>query len=601
MPLHAVILAAGYGRRMRPLSDETHKALLPVGGTTILGRIVDGLAAVGVDDVTVVTGYRADDVRAFLEAHAPGLAVRYVHNARYEATNNIVSLNLALAALPLDRDVLVIECDLLFDPEVLARLMAAPGGNVALVDRYRAGMDGTVVAVEDGVITQVYPPHLQGPRFDYHGTFKTLNVYRFDRAFCRDVFRPLLDCYATLIDGNCYYELVLGMLVNMQRHRIHALQVDGLRWVEVDDPNDLAVARFQFEPDARADVLDRLQGGHWNLDLLDFAFMRNAHFPTDAMIAAMRQALPALLASYGSTQAVLNEKLAWHLGVRADRVQVLHGATQFYPILRRMAGGRPVLAPAPTFGEYARMFPDATTYADAPGIDLDALAAGCTPGRIVVIVSPNSPTGTVVPTAWIHAQAAAHPDVWFVVDESFAAFADEEPLVARLERAPLPNVLVLTSLSKSLGVPGLRLGYVYANDERAIRAIGEEIPIWNLSAPAEFYLELLLKFRQDLDASLERTREDRARFAHALASLDAVARVHPSGGNFLLVDLAPEWRDTAAVRRALLARGIEVKDVSDRFVPRVPRLRLAVRVDADHARLIEALAQVTGAGPEALS
>jgi choline kinase len=112
--MHAIILAAGYGRRMQPLSDRCHKALLPIAGDTILGRLVDSLDAIGVHDVTVVTGYRADDVIAFLRARKPPLRCTFVHNARWSETNNIVSLSMALDAVPRDEDILLIECDLIF-------------------------------------------------------------------------------------------------------------------------------------------------------------------------------------------------------------------------------------------------------------------------------------------------------------------------------------------------------------------------------------------------------------------------------------------------------------------------------------------------------
>ncbi|HVC21120.1 MAG TPA: aminotransferase class I/II-fold pyridoxal phosphate-dependent enzyme, partial [Vicinamibacterales bacterium] len=536
--MHAIILTAGYGRRMQPLSDAQHKALLPVAGSTILGRIVDSLLAAGLPDILIVTGYRADDIHAFLRERYPQVPFRFVHNGRYADTNNIVSLSLALDAMPLDRDVLLIECDLLFDARIIRRLAEAPSGNVALVDHYRAGMDGTVVAVDSGVITHVFPPHLQGPDFSYADKFKTLNIYRFDAGFCRSTLQPLLSCYANLIDGNCYYELVLGMLVNMQRQRIAAEVVDGTLWAEVDDPNDLAVARFRFEPERRAEVLDRALGGHWSFDLLDFAFMRNAHFPTDAMLAAMRQALPDVIRSYGSTQVVLNEKLGYFLRADPARLQVLHGASQAYPLLQELFAGRRVLVPAPTFGEYRRAFPEAGTYADAPGFDRDALERAAAGADLIVFVNPNSPTGTTLPTAWLHAFAARHPDRRVLVDESFVDFSGEEPLLRRLEREPLPNVVVLTSLSKSLGVPGLRLGCVYSSDTALIGTIGARLPVWNLSAPAEFFLELLLKYRTDLEASIAQTIADRERFAAELAELPIVRAVLPSGGNFLLVRLA---------------------------------------------------------------
>lgn len=591
----AVILAAGIGRRMHPLSDTCHKALLPIGDATILGRTLDALRSHGVDDIVIVTGHRAADIRAFVAERFRSLAVRFVHNERFASTNNIVSLSLAIDALSLDQDVLLIECDLLFEPEVLGPLFRPGRGNVALLDRYRAGMDGTVVSVEDEVITGVYPPHLQGPNFSYADKFKTLNIYRFDRDFCRSTLRPLLSCYANLIDGNCYYELVLGMLVNMQRQRIEAEIVPERSWAEVDDPNDLASARFQFEPQSRPAILDRAFGGHWNFGLTDFSYLANVHFPTDAMVAAMRQALPDLLRSYGSSQPILNEKLAYVCGGRAERIQALHGASQIYPLLPELVGDRPVLIPAPTFGEYPRVLPRAGCYPDVPGIELDAVEAMLPKDGVLVVVNPNSPTGTVVATDAIWRIATTRPDVLLLVDESFLPFSSEPSLIRRLEADPLPNVAVLTSLSKSMGVPGLRLGFLYSANARLLQRVGGALPVWNLSSLAEFFLELLLKYRSEFDESLRRTRRDRDEFADLLRQVPVVEEVYPSGGNFLLVRLAGGDPIVAAALRTrlLTEQRIEIKDVSakmGKMGSTAPFLRLAVRGAEDNARLAAALA-----------
>ena len=140
-------------------------------------------------------------------------------------------------------------------------------------------------------------------------------------------------------------------------------------------------------------------------------------------------------------------------------------------------------------------------------------------------------------------------------------------MVERLERAPLTNVIVLTSLSKLLGVPGLRLGYIYSADSGIVAAVGDEIPALNLGAPAEFMLELVLNHRAELSASIQQTIADRAELERGLAASPLVARVYPSGGNFLLVDLAAEEGLAAArLRRALIAEHrIDVRDVTDRF------------------------------------
>jgi histidinol-phosphate/aromatic aminotransferase/cobyric acid decarboxylase-like protein/choline kinase len=590
--MKAIVLAAGVGARMRPLTDRIHKSLLIVGERTILGRIIDGLLAIDVDEILIVTGYRAADVQAFISAQYPELPIHYLHNSRYRETNNIFSLAMALDHIQISSDVVLVECDVLFDPSLLARLNSAQRGNIALVDLYRPGMDGTVVSVEAGMVTQVFPAHLQTENFDYSGKYKTLNIYRFDRDFCRQRLQPLLSCYANVIDSGCYYELVLGMLINMQREAVRAEIVDGSQWTEVDDPNDLAGARFTFEPETRGDILNRAKGGHWNFPVLDFAFMRNMYFPTDSMIAAMRRALPSLVRNYGSAQEVLNEKLAYVLECRPERVQCLSGAAQIFPWLSDLLESRRVLVPKPTFGEYERWFPHADIYSDAIGIDCDALAARCASYDLVVVVNPNNPTGTVAPTKWLHTLAAQNPQTTFLVDESFAAFAGQPSMVQRLENAPLDNVLVIASLSKSLGAPGLRLGYAYCSNLDMVARIGAHIPIWNLGAPAEFLLEIVLKFRNELAASFTRTTNDRCDFHRALQATPGVSQVFPSAGNFLLFRLdgnGPAY--AAAITQDLLTRhAINIKNVAARFPQAAPYLRAAVRLPAENHRLIDALA-----------
>lgn len=588
--MQAILLCAGLGRRMQPLTDHLHKSLLPVGASTILGRIVDALMAIDVERILVVTGYLADDVRAFLAARYPQLTFQFVHNARYRETNNIVSLSMALEAATLDDDVILIESDVLFAEGLLTRLRGR-AGNIALVDHYRPGMDGTVVAVDHGVITSVFPVHLQGPDFHYGDKFKTLNIYRFDKGFCKSRFLPLLSCYANLIDEHSYYELVLGMLVNMQREQIHAEIVDGSEWAEVDDPNDLAVARFQFEPERRLEILERTRGGTWNFELLDFTYLRNMHYPTDAIIASLRSALPALVTNYGSTQEVLDEKLAGHLLCAPDRVVLLNGASQAFPLLATLLRAERALLPAPTFGEFTRWWPRHRTYRDAPGIDLAAIEAGAALADFVVVVNPNNPTGTTLSTAALFALAERHPQTRFLIDESFIEFSDEEPMLARLERQPLANVVVLASMSKSLGVPGLRLGYLYTCDAALRAEVRARMPIWNANSLAEYFLEIGLKFRPERAASFQKTAADRAAFVRALEAKPWIAAVYPSGANFVLVRLADGG--PAIVSLLMERHRIYVKDVSDRYAEAGGTwLRLAVRLPHENRRLLDAVDEV---------
>ncbi len=591
--MKAIILTAGFGKRMRPLTGTTHKTLLKIQDRTVIQWIVDALLENGINDIVVITGYQAEELRAHLAEAYPALRITYIHNERYARTNNICSMALALEQVVIDSDVVLIECDLVFHPAVIRRLLASPHPNIALVDRYRSGMDGTVVTVSGSVITEVIPPQRQGAGFLFSDKYKTLNIYRFSREFCAGPFRKLLSYYASVVSDNVYYELVLGIIIYLQHATIHAELLDGEKWAELDDPNDVNLAQFQFDPSIRRSTLAESFGGYWNYDILDFCFIRNMHFPTDSILSELRGNLPALIHNYSSSQAIIDRKMAFYLLCRPEHLITLNGASQAYPWLRSYFAVAKVLIPKPTFGEYSRIFPDAAFYSDDVGLDRDEIAGQTESSEVVVLVNPNNPTGSVLPTAWIHALASAHPDRLFVVDESFIDFSGQPGLLPLLEEQPLPNVILIKSLSKALGIPGLRLGFLYTSNRGFHDHVRSAMPVWNLNSMAENFLEIILKHRPDIETSFARTMEDREKFADALRELPLIKRVHPSGGNFLLVSL--HWRrdKSFALTEALLQRhNIHIKDVSQRFGGTDTHLRLAVRKPEENMMLVSCLGRL---------
>lgn len=597
--MQALILAAGFGRRMRPLTDNRHKTLLPISGGTIIDRIVTGLESRGVTPITIVTGYRDEELKAHLAEGFPSLDIRYVHNSEYETTNNIHSMALAFEEMgDVDDDLVLIESDLIYEPRVLDRLLASTHDNVALVDRYRAGMDGTVVTLADtGLITQVIPPALQSSDFSFADKYKTLNMYRFSASFCRDTLQKLLTYYARTFDKNCYYELILGILIYMQQAQIHGEVIHDERWAEVDDPNDLRIAEFTFNTAERYDTLTNGWGGNWNNEVLDFAFIRNMYFPTPAMLSELRLGLPDLLHNYGSRQVILNEKLAWALQWPVEFVHALAGASQCYPWLRTWFGGRKVLIPEPTFGEYSRVFPDAARYHDGPSADWAEIERAATDAEVVVFVNPNNPSGTLLETERIADFARRHPAKSILVDESFIEFSDETSIVDHLKDERLANVLVIKSLSKSLGAPGLRLGALLTGSPEMSARIERELPIWNLSSVAENFLEIMLKHRPALEQSYVQTAADRDEFSQLLKGCELVDTVFPSGGDFVLVRLTVDAAGADALARALVEQhAFLVKDVSSKMNDGAGYWRLAVRTPEEHALLVSALQSLSVRG-----
>jgi len=591
--MKAIILAAGYGNRMGLLTRDVHKTLLKIGDKTIIERIIDGLCENGIADIVVVTGYREAELKSYLLKHYPKANFKFVHNARYRETNNIYSMALAFDSITIDDDILLIESDLIYEPSVIKRLLDSRQENVALLDKYRSGMDGTVVRVMDGVIAEVIPPHLQHGNFDFSDKYKTLNIYKFSRKFCNEEFKRLLTYYAKVIDDNCYYELILGILIYMKRETIHAEILEGEKWAEVDDPNDLRVAEFIFNKGKRSDILENSFGGYWAHQLTDFCFIRNMYFPNDSIISEMRNNLPSLMHNYGSRQSVLNEKLAYFLLCNKDRVHVLNGASQIYPILREYFAGRKALLPAPTFGEYPRNFPVHEIYSDAVGIDPGEVEKKAARSDLIIFVNPNNPTGSEMPTEWLYNFAGENPDKMIVIDESFIEFSASQSVINLLEDKPLDNIIVIKSLSKSLGIPGLRLGYVYSANQVLNRHIADRLPIWNLNSFAEFFLEIILKHRNSFNQSINATKRDRQEFANALENISLIEKVYPSGGNYLLVKVNRKC-GTGIAEKLLSERSLYIKDISNKFNDGGIYCRLAVRLPAENLSLVAGLKALSG-------
>lgn len=589
--MKAIILAAGFGNRMRPLTNSKHKTLLKINGEAIMDRIVSSLLQNEIYNIVIVTGYRSSELIDHLQLHFKDIQFEFVHNPRYRETNNIFSLALAFEQISLDEDILLIESDLIYTPDVIAKVINSKYENVALISPYTTGLDGTVVQISGNQITSIYPPHLQDEKFNLFDKYKTLNIYKFSKDFCVNEFKKLLVYYAQTIDDNCYYELILGILIYMQRQDIFCEIIANNRWVEVDDPNDLISAEFSFNKENRVTILEESFGGYWNFNILDFCFLRNMYFPTESMIAEMRNNLSSLLTNYGSKQNILNRKLSYVLQCNPDRLLVLNGASQIYPILSTLFVNKKILLPEPTFGEYKKIYPISETYFDGVGINHSKVESKIKHSDVIVFVNPNNPSGSIISTDWLISLIDKYPKKFFIIDESFIEFSEEKSILDSLEISPRNNLLVIRSMSKSYGLPGIRLGFVYTCDNDLLLQMTNQVPIWNLNSVAEFYLEIILKNKRALANSFMQTKKDRDAFAKELKKLEIFETVYPSGADFLLVSTITNRKPISGLVKYLLVNhSIYIKDVTSKFSNK-NRLyfRIAIRLPKENKILVEAI------------
>ena len=581
----AIILAAGYGNRMRPLTDNEHKTLLKINDITIIDNIIDSLIDNAVNNIVVVTGYRSEELKNYLLNNYKDVNFQFINNKDFKTTNNIYSLSLAFKNIKIDSDIILIESDLIYDHKIICNLINDSNKNVALVAKYHSGMDGTVVKIgTKNKITEVIPPHLQDSNFSFSDKYKTLNIYKFSKDFTNNIFSKLLNYYSEVIDDNCYYELVLGMLIYMQKEDIYSLLVDNRDWIEVDDTNDIRIAEYKFGKEKKKEILGNAWGGYWNYEIVDFSFIRNMYFPTPSMIADVKNNIEELIWNYGSSNKIFNKKLSYYLLKDETKLCALNGAAQIYPFINNKYCDAKVLMPSPTFGEYEKIFNNKEYYKDDGLFDFKKISNKIQNNDIIVFVNPNNPTGTFTKSENIYDLIKKHPKKLFIIDESFIDFSNSLSISEISGSELLDNFLIIKSMSKSHGFPGVRIGYVYSNNLNLISDIKKSLPVWNFNSFAEYFLEIMLKYRNEFKISIDKTINDRQEFIKNMKLQKWVNKVFDSNADFILVETDIKILNLVSI--LLHQDSIYIRDISTKFNNGKSYFRFAVRTSNENNLMI---------------
>ena len=241
--MQAILLAAGFGKRLQPLTDQMPKALVPVKGTPLLFHALDCLSRTGkISEVILVVGHRREDIRQAVGAVYQGMQVTYVENPIYDQTNNVYSL--ALVKPYVKEACLLLECDIYYTDDLIQTLLKGEGDCRILVSPFdRETMNGSVVFADaENRCQSLVIKRDQGETFDYTQALKTVNAYYFTRDFAVDVLLPNLEIYVKTQGVNSYYELVIGGLIYYRNSDIRVILISADRWYEVDDARDLELA-----------------------------------------------------------------------------------------------------------------------------------------------------------------------------------------------------------------------------------------------------------------------------------------------------------------------------------------------------------------------
>ena len=600
--MQSIILAAGMGRRLGELTRGNTKCMVEVNGVRLIDRLLTQLAQQQLSRVVIVVGYKGQELKDYIGQRYDGqLKIEYVENPVYDRTNNIYSLSLAKDKLQED-DTLLIESDLVFSDRLIPMIVENPYPNLAMVAKYETWMDGTMVRIdkEQNIVNFIPKKAFRYSDVDHY--YKTVNIYKFSKEFSQQKYVPFLDAYSKAMGLNEYYEQVLRVITLIDDSGLKALPIGDEKWYEIDDVQDLDIAETIFaEGDEMLHRFNYRYGGHWRFPkMLDYCYLVNPYFPTPRMKDELRANFDTLLTEYPSGMMVMQLLAGKYFGVKGQYTVVGNGAAELIKSLMELIEGR-IGVVYPTFEEYPHrlrkeqivsFFPDNADL-HYTAADLMAFFDG-KDIQTLLLINPDNPSGNFIPKAGLLELSAwaKTKGIRLVIDESFVDFSDDFEHNSMISNELLEqnlHLVVMKSISKSYGVPGLRLGILACADLQLINQVKRGVAIWNINSFAEFYLQIFGKYESDYRRACHQFIAERRRFEQLLRQIPFL-RVIPSQANYFCAEVISKFTSAELTKRLLAGYEIMIKDCdSKNFLKGKNFIRVSVRSSEDNDRLIAAL------------
>ena len=603
--MQAIILAAGMGRRLGEYTKDNTKCMVEVNGIKLIDRMLMQLSSLHLNKVIIVVGYKGTHLIQHIGNRYEGLLnIEYVNNPVYDKTNNIFSLALAKEYLEND-DTLLLESDLILDDHLFHLITSSQMPNIALVAKYESWMDGTMVRLDDDNNIVSFIPKSAFKYSEKDTYYKTVNIYKFSKEFSRDKYIPFLDAYCKAVGNNEYYENVLSIISYLNSHVLKALPIGNEKWYEIDDKQDLDIAEALFAEEK--DLLKKYYGrygGYWRFPkMLDYCYLVNPYFPSPRLMEELKSDFDTLLTQYPSGMKVNTLLASKCFGVSEDYIVPGNGAAELIKALLEMVSGK-LGCVRPTFEEYPNRYTSDLEICYVPHNDeyrygtSDLISFFSQhPVETLVLINPDNPSGNFIPindvlklADWCELNGTR-----LVVDESFVDFSDDYRNNSLLHDDLLeshPHLVVMKSISKSFGIPGIRLGILASADTSIISNIKKNVSIWNLNSFAEYFMQIFNKYEKDYNKACGRFVEERQFLYEALNGISFM-RVMPSQANYFLCEILPPLTANKVVLSLLKRHNILTRDCSDKKgLDGKQYMRIAIRSHEDNIKLTEALREL---------
>ncbi|MBR4669480.1 MAG: aminotransferase class I/II-fold pyridoxal phosphate-dependent enzyme [Butyrivibrio sp.] len=598
--MQAIILAAGMGKRLKELTRNNTKCMVKVNGETLIERLLHQLDSVNLSRVVIVVGYEGKKLMDYIDTLNISTPITFVDNPIYDKTNNIYSLFLAKEYMKED-DTLLFESDIILEDKILSGLIEDPRDTLALVDEYKPWMDGTCLRLDDN---DKIIDFISGKKFDFtntEGCYKTVNIYKFSKHFAEKQYIPFLNAYQEALGVNEYYEQVLRVITMLDGAEIVAKRLNGEKWYEIDDEQDLDIAETLFDKKVEDRVLrlEERYGGYWRFpELIDFCYLVNPYYPPKKMKDELKASFDVLLTEYPSGMRVNSLLAAKNFGVHRENIVVGNGAAELIKALMESVTGKVGII-RPTFEEYPNRYEKSEIVAFKPENNEFRYSAddlmnffGDKDISTLVLINPDNPSGNYIDEDGVKKLIAwtAQRGIRFVLDESFIDFADDNTTyIDQNTLVSNKHLFVVKSISKSYGVPGLRLGVLASGDSGEIDKIKKTVSIWNINSFAEFYMQIQEKYKKDYELALERFKAERKRF---LAELNKIALIEviPTQANYFMIKIKDKYNAEELTNILMDKYSILIKDLTTKVGDKY--IRVAIRDEEDNDKLIGALREL---------
>ncbi|XOB42200.1 MAG: sugar phosphate nucleotidyltransferase [Candidatus Nealsonbacteria bacterium] len=233
--MKALILAAGIGSRLRPITNEIPKCLTDVNGKTIIERQIDALLVNGLDEIFIVVGYKKEKVQSLLNEKYSAINIHLIDNLDYESTNNLYSFYLAKPFL-LGHDFILMNGDVIFDAEILKDLLNSPHENIIPVEKGGFNEESMKIVVENDVVKDISKKITKNDAFGI-----SIDVYKFSNQTSGKLFQKAKEIIFDQGQKNLWNEVVIQSILN--EVEFYPLDIGSKYWIEIDNHKDLNMAK----------------------------------------------------------------------------------------------------------------------------------------------------------------------------------------------------------------------------------------------------------------------------------------------------------------------------------------------------------------------